>query len=153
MDISKLAEAHSKTIADLDKRLTAKPTASLVSKLSKESLSAQVGRIDARIASLEEQKKRTVTRLNQAIARERKALEAIRKEQPDIDFEKLLASNDYAGEGLRRTGVAAKPAKRAAVKSATAKAGTAKTTSRAAAAVKKSTAGGGRPRRTPAKRK
>ena len=110
MSVSKLLDDQVKAFADLQKRLSAAPSAGVVAKLGAEALEAHVTRIDARIAQLEEQKKTAVARIDKAIERERETLKSIVAERPDVPIDKLVSTKEFAAEVAKKATARAKAA-------------------------------------------
>jgi hypothetical protein len=84
MKFAELVAARAQAVDALEKRMQAKPTPGLADKLGKETLAAQAGQIERRIARLDRQRAATLARIDAALDSEHAALSVIRKLTEDL---------------------------------------------------------------------
>lgn len=133
MKLAELVATRMKAIETMGERMAAKPTAELAERLSKETLRAQTGRIEQRIARLDRQRAAMLNRIDTALDTEHAALTVTRKMAEHVPVARRGKETQPANAApAPRAASAAKPKPQAKAKvNAKAKAKASKTPTRA----------------------
>lgn len=101
MNFAELIAARKEQVDALEKRMAAKPTGELADKLGKATLAAQIGRIEQRIARLDQQRTATIARIDTALEAEHAALSSLRKVAADTPPGRPDAAEEKTGVSTR----------------------------------------------------
>lgn len=101
MNFAELIAARKEQVDALEQRLAAKPTGELADKLGKATLAAQIGRIEQRIARLDQQRTAAIARIDTALEAEYAALASLRKVAAETPSSRPDRKDDKTGVPTR----------------------------------------------------